>query len=62
MVVPGAAARIDVHDLGEVAAPPSTRSSRSTEVMTTCLRPILATASATRRGSVGVQLGRAGRW
>ena len=35
------------------AAPPSSRSSRSTEVITTCFRPILATASATRWGSVG---------
>ena len=32
-------------------APPSGRSSRSTEVMTTCFRPSLATASATRAGS-----------
>ena len=35
------------------AAPPSARSSRSTEVTTTCCRPSLATASATRAGSSG---------
>ena len=35
------------------SAPPSARSSRSTEVMTTWLRPSLATASATFSGSCG---------
>ncbi len=33
------------------AAPPSPRSSRSTEVTTTCARPSFTTASATRPGS-----------
>jgi hypothetical protein len=35
------------------AAPPSARSSRSTEVTTTCARPIFATASARCAGSSG---------
>jgi hypothetical protein len=35
----------------QTLAPPSFRSSRATEVMTQCFRPILATASATRAGS-----------
>ena len=35
------------------AAPPSARSSRSTEVITTWARPMAATARATREGSVG---------
>jgi hypothetical protein len=35
------------------AAPPSARSSRSTEVITTWLRPMAATAAPTRAGSVG---------
>ena len=41
------------------AAPPSARSSRSTDVMTTCFRPSVATASATLLGSVGIE--RAGK-
>ena len=40
-------------------APPSGRSSRATDVTTTCSRPMAATASATRRGSSGSnQVGR----
>ena len=35
----------------KIPAPPSSRSSRSTEVMTACLRPSSATDSATRNGS-----------
>ena len=49
----GAAARIAATVRAKCAAPPSARSSRSTEVMTTWLRPIFATAAATRSGSVG---------
>jgi NAD(P)-dependent dehydrogenase (short-subunit alcohol dehydrogenase family) len=49
---PGAAARIARTTAAKCAAPPSARSSRSTEVITTCARPILATASPTRSGSV----------
>ena len=52
MVVPRRCAGADGADhSGEVPAPPSGKSSRSTEVMTTCFRPSLATASATRIGS-----------
>ena len=51
MVVAGAAARIARMVAAKCAAPPSARSSRSTEVTTTCLRPSLATACATRSGS-----------
>ena len=47
----GAAARDRSDRSGECFAPPSARSSRSTEVTTTCFRPSLATASATRAGS-----------
>ncbi len=53
MVVAGAAARMARTVSAKCAAPPSARSSRSTEVTTTCLRPMWATASATRWGSVG---------
>jgi len=52
-VVAGAAWRMARTTSAKCRAPPSSRSSRSTEVITTCLRPILATASATRAGSVG---------
>ena len=49
--------RIEVSALPSLAAkwlaPPSARSSRSTEVTTTCARPILATASARCSGSSG---------
>ena len=37
------------------SAPPSARSSRSTEVMTTCLRPSFVTARPTLRRLVGIQ-------
>ena len=53
MVAPGAAARIAATVSAKCRAPPSSRSSRSTEVMTTCFSPIFATASPTRPGSVG---------
>ena len=52
-VASGAAARMARTTSAKWAPPPSARSSRSTEVITTCFRPILATASATRAGSVG---------
>ena len=42
IVVPGAAARMARMTAAKWAAPPSARSSRSTEVMTTCFSPILA--------------------
>ena len=51
-MVPGAAARMAVITAAMCAAPPSARSSRSTEVMTTWRSPSAATASATRDGSV----------
>ena len=51
IVVAGDAARIASITATKCMAPPSSRSSRSTEVMTTCSSPISATASATRRGS-----------
>jgi hypothetical protein len=35
----------------KIAAPPSSRSSRSTDVITTYCKPIVCTASATRAGS-----------
>ena len=50
-MVPGAAARMARMTAAKCAAPPSARSSRSTEVMTTCVSPSFATASATRAGS-----------
>ena len=52
MVVPGAAARMALMTAAKCAAPPSATSSRSTEVITTCRRPRVATASATRCGSL----------
>ena len=45
---PARRARMAAIVRGEMRAPPSARSSRSTEVTTTWLRPSLATASATR--------------
>ena len=51
MVVPGQAARTARITAAKCAAPPSARSSRSTEVITTWARPSFATASATRPGS-----------
>ena len=51
MVVAGAAARMARTTAAKCAAPPSDRSSRSTEVTTTCLSPMAATARATRSGS-----------
>ena len=51
MVVSGAARRMAAMVCAKCRAPPSFRSSRSTEVTTTCWRPSLATASPTRRGS-----------
>ncbi len=51
MVVSGAAARMALITAAKCAAPPSARSSLSTEVITTCRRPSRATASATRLGS-----------
>jgi hypothetical protein len=44
-------ARIWRIDSAKMNAPPSARSSRSTDVMTTYLSSSVATASATRRGS-----------
>ena len=52
IVVSGAAARVAAITSAKCRAPPSTRSSRSTDVITTCRKPSRATASATRRGSV----------
>ncbi len=49
----GASRRIARTTAAKWAAPPSSRSSRSTEVITTWARPIRATASATRPGSEG---------
>ncbi len=51
MVVAGVRARMARMVAAKCAAPPSARSSRSTEVMTTWARPSLATASATLSGS-----------
>ena len=53
MVVPGARARMARITWAKCSAPPSARSSRSTEVMTTCARPSFATASAICAGSCG---------
>ena len=50
-MVAGAAARMARMVAAKWPAPPSGRSSRSTEVMTTWARPSFATASATRSGS-----------
>ncbi len=50
-MVAGDAARIARTTAAKWAAPPSSRSSRSTEVITTCTSPSVATASATRDGS-----------
>ncbi len=51
MVVPGARWRIARMVMAKCSAPPSSTSSRSTEVITTWFRPSLATASPTRPGS-----------
>jgi len=51
IVVCGEAARMARMTRAKCAAPPSSRSSLSTEVMTACFRPMRATASATRAGS-----------
>ena len=53
MVVAGARARMARITSAKCCAPPSARSSRSTEVMTTCARPSFSTASATLSGSCG---------
>ena len=49
--VPGQSARVRRMVSAKTWAPPSVRSSRSTEVMTACRMPIRAIDSATRRGS-----------
>jgi hypothetical protein len=51
IVVPGARLRIARMVMAKCSAPPSSRSSRSTEVMTTWFSPSFCTASATRPGS-----------
>ena len=51
MVVPGALDRIAWMVAANTPAPPSGRSSRSTEVTTAWRSPIVETASPTRRGS-----------
>src|SRR6516162_8477298 len=51
IVVPGATVRTALIVRAKCPAPPSSRSSRSTEVMTTCDNPSAATASPTRWGS-----------
>ena len=53
IVVSGARCRIARIVWAKWAAPPSSTSSRSTLVTTTCFSPSLATASATRPGSNG---------
>ena len=52
-VVSGIRARISVMQPANASAPPLGRSSRSTEVITTCSSPIRSTASARRTGSSG---------
>jgi hypothetical protein len=52
-VVSGRRLRISVTQPAKASAPPLGRSSRSTEVITTCWSPITSTASASRTGSVG---------
>ena len=49
--IPGLRSRIWRIVAAKIDAPPSGRSSRATEVTTTCSSRIAATASATRRGS-----------
>ena len=51
--VSGRRRRISVMQPANASAPPLGRSSRSTEVMTTCARPMRSTASARRTGSSG---------
>jgi hypothetical protein len=51
--VSGSRRRISSMHPANASAPPFGRSSRSTEVITTCRRPIAATASARRTGSTG---------
>src|SRR5262249_22466760 len=53
MVVCGVRARMAAMVAAKCWAPPSSRSSRSTEVMTMCVRPSSATAKATFSGSFG---------
>ena len=53
IVVAGHCARMARMVCAKCSAPPSGRSSRSTEVTTTCCSPSLAVASATRSGSPG---------
>ncbi len=50
---PGHAARIAPTVMAKCAAPPSGKSSRVTDVTTTCANPSLRAASATRTGSSG---------
>ncbi len=52
-VVSGSRRRISVMHPANASAPPLGRSSRSTEVITTCSSPIRSTASARRTGSSG---------
>ena len=51
MPIPGLVARIAVIVSAKMRDPPSGRSSRATDVTTTCSSPSPATACATRRGS-----------
>jgi hypothetical protein len=51
MPMPGLVSRIRVIVSAKMRAPPSGRSSRATEVTTTCSSPSAPIASATRRGS-----------
>src|SRR5690606_603803 len=53
ILVPGVAARMAAMQSTKCWAPPSRRSSRSTEVTTTYFRPMSATVAASRRGSSG---------
>ena len=53
MVVAGDAMRIARMVLAKCSAPPSAKSSLSTEVITTCCKPRRATASPTLSGSCG---------
>ena len=61
IVVPGAAARMARMMAAKWPAPPSGRSSRSTEVMTTCAQAELRHGIGDAGGFVGVERGRAGR-
>ena len=51
MLVPGLTSRMALIVLWNISAPPLSKSSRVTDVMTACFSPMALTASATRSGS-----------